>query len=431
MVKKISRQYLFDGANIKRLKALRFQKNVYIDDGMVYSSYNRKAVPLLTLLKELNKFPTSIKKFENSYVYFAKRTILPNNLTQKIKQQIKTLLFRENLYPIMKLLYKAGLFQVVIPSSKKILNQPQFDGFHIHPVDIHTLKTLYHCHNIEDPFIAKNYEGLSKEDKSLLNLMALFHDIGKGRTKDHHIVGQELFKKFALSIGLNEEDISIGARIIRYHNMMSMVATNEDIYSQKVILNFTALLGSKRALDILMCHTYGDINSVGKGVYKSSTANLIKELYLQSVRSFENKELLKTSARRVAKENTIKKNKIFQDLPRNTQRKILAIDSNQLFLMFKASDIVELGIKAKEINSFRYEILNDTHLTIKILKLDQLNLGYLLGKLSFLDISSMGIFKLFDNKKYFNITFSEKVDEVDLPFIEEIINNSFDMEKTV
>jgi [protein-PII] uridylyltransferase len=429
MVKKISRQYLFDSANIKRLKSSRVQKNVYIDDDMVYASYNRKAVSLFTLLKELNKFPTTIKKFENSYVYFAKRTILPNNLATKIKQQIKNLLFRENLYPIMKLLYKAGLFQVVIPSSKKILNQPQFDGFHIHPVDIHTLKTLYHCHNIEDPFIAKNYEGLSKEDKSLLNLMALFHDIGKGRTKDHHIVGQELFKKFALSIGLNEEDISIGARIIRYHNMMSMVATNEDIYSQKVILNFTALLGSKRALDILMCHTYGDINSVGKGVYKSSTANLIKELYLQSVRSFENKELLKTSARRVAKENTIKKNKIFQDLPRNTQRKILAIDSNQLFLMFKASDIVELGIKAKEINSFRYEILNDTHLTIKILKLDQLNLGYLLGKLSFLDISSMGIFKLFDNKKYFNITFSEKVDEVDLPFIEEIINNSFDMEK--
>jgi [protein-PII] uridylyltransferase len=32
MVKKISRQYLFDSANIKRLKSSRVQKNVYIDD---------------------------------------------------------------------------------------------------------------------------------------------------------------------------------------------------------------------------------------------------------------------------------------------------------------------------------------------------------------------------------------------------------------
>lgn len=429
MVRKISRKYLFKSTNIQDVRRCRIEKNLYLYGDVLYTSYSRKAVTLFELLKELNHLPSTIKKFENSYVYFVKRTILPNNLTKRIKQQIKMLLEKENLYPIMKLLYKSGLFQVVIPSSKKILNQPQFDGFHIHPVDIHTLKTLYHCHNIEDSFIAKNYEKLSKEDKSLLNLMALFHDIGKGRVKDHHIVGQELFKKFGVSIGLSEENIAIGSKIIRYHNMMSMVATNEDIYSQKVILNFTALLGSKRALDILMCHTYGDINSVGKGIYKSSTANLIKELYLQSVNSFENIELLKTSTRRVAKENTIKNNKSFQKLPRSTQRKILAIDSNQLFLMFKASDIIELGRKAKEISSFEYNISNDRYLTINILKLKQLNLGYLLGKLSFLDISSMGIFRLYDDKKYFNITFSQKVDLVDLPFIEEIINNSFDMKK--
>jgi [protein-PII] uridylyltransferase len=429
MVKKISRQYLYDSKNIAKLKKSRIAKNLYLNDGVLYTSYNRTAISLFELLKELNSLPMTINKFESSYVYFANKTILPNNLSEKVKQQIRDLLSRENLYPIMKLLYNAGLFKVVIPSGKKILNQPQFDGFHVHPVDIHTLKTLYHCHNIQDEFIANNYKQLAKEDKSLLNVMALFHDVGKGRTKDHHIVGQELFKKFAVSIGMKEEDIVVGGKIIRYHNIMSMVATSEDIYSQKVILNFTALLGSKRALDILMCHTYGDINSVGKGVYKSSTANLIKELYLQSVHSFENTELLKTSARRVAKENTIKNNKIFKQLPRNIQRKILSIDSNQLFLMYKASDIVELGIKAKDVMTFEYEIINETYLTIKILKLDQLNLGYLLGKLSFLDISSMGIFRLYDDKKYFKITFSEKLDEVDLPFIEEIINNSFDMEK--
>ena len=42
----------------------------------------------------------------------------------------------------------------------------------------------------------------------------------------------------------------------------------------------------------------------------------------------------------------------------------------------------------------------------------------------------MNIFKLYDNKKAFEISFSEKVDNEDLYFIEEIIKDSFDMSRT-
>ena len=43
----------------------------------------------------------------------------------------------------------------------------------------------------------------------------------------------------------------------------------------------------------------------------------------------------------------------------------------------------------------------------------------------------MGIYKLFDNKKFFEIAFSEKLDEIDIPFVQEIIENSFDMSKKI
>ena len=42
----------------------------------------------------------------------------------------------------------------------------------------------------------------------------------------------------------------------------------------------------------------------------------------------------------------------------------------------------------------------------------------------------MNIFKLYDNKKAFEITFSEKVDDAEIYYIEEIIKDSFDMNKT-
>ena len=429
MIKKVIRPFLYESGNIKILRENRVKKNLYICDNKVYTSYNRKADKLAVVLKELLELPVAVSRFDNSYVKYAYSTIIPSTLSLKLNQQIKLLVEKENLFPIRKLLYNAKLFQVILPITKKIVNQPQFDGYHIHPVDIHSIKTLKHIHNIKDEFILYTYKKLSKEYKSLLNLISLFHDVGKGRGKDHHIVGQELFKKFAKSIFIKDEIIAIGARLIRYHNLMNKVATSEDIYSQKVILHFTGLLQTKETLDLLICLTYADINSVGKNIYNSSTSSLLKELYLQSVGTFDNKEMIKDSTRRVQKENTIRKNKQFLGLSRSMQKKILKIDSNQLFLMYKANDIISLALKAKDVTTIEYEIENSRVLTIKILRVSPLNLGYLLGKLSFLDISSMNIFKLYDDKKYFEIKFSEAVDDTDIPFVAEIINNSFDMTK--
>jgi [protein-PII] uridylyltransferase len=112
------------------------------------------------------------------------------------------------------------------------------------------------------------------------------------------------------------------------------------------------------------------------------------------------------------------------------QRKILRIDSTQLFLMYKAEDIINLAVKAKDVTTIEYEIENKNELIIKILRVSPLNLGYLLGKLSFLDISSMHIVKLYDEKKYFEIKFSEAIDGSDLSFVKEIIELSFDMTRT-
>ncbi len=429
IIKKISRLYMFDKHNISLLKQSRVKKNLYICKNKVYTSYTRKPITLQLLLEELNSLNDSVNKFDNSYKYFAKNTILPKQNTNKIKYEIKKLISKQNLYAILKMLYNAQLFLVVFPSSKKILNQPQFDGYHIHPVDIHSLNALKFIGQIKDNFVLNTYNALSSNDRALLNFVTLFHDFGKGRNKEHSLVGEIIFKNAANDLSLKKEDINDGCIIIRHHNYMSYVATTQDIYSQKVILAFTALLGSKRILDILFCLTYGDINSVGDNIYNSTNASLLRELYLQSIVALENKLLLEDSTRRVKKENAIKNNPLFKAQSKLMQKRILKIESNQLFLIYKAQDIINIAIDAKDVFDISYKIENIDQLTIKIIKLIPVNLGYLLGKLSFLNISGMHIFKLYDNKKYFDITFSQKVDEVDIPFIEEIIKNSIDMTK--
>jgi [protein-PII] uridylyltransferase len=212
---------------------------------------------------------------------------------------------------------------------------------------------------------------------------------------------------------------------------MNKVATTENIYSQDVIIAFTGLLQDERTLKLLYILTYADISAVGESIYSSSTASLLRELFLQSLPAFENTELLKISTRRIAKENAIKNLVFYNEQSRIIKRKVLSISSSQMFLKYKALDMIKIAMYANSTTDFYYTINNDDILTIRITRAVPLNLGYLLGKINFLSITSMGIYKLFDDKKFFEIIFDDTIDNNELPYIEEIIKNSFDMKKTI
>ena len=431
MSKKIIRHIVYDKKNISLLKKYRYAKNLYIYENKLFSSFFKKPKTLNNFLKELIALPSSIQEFDRAYIYYASKSILPNSQGDELQKSIKNILYKDNLAALIKLIYNAGLFKIVLPLMKKMTNQPQFDGYHQHPVDIHSIKTVWHIENIKDSFIKEIFDNLTQREQRLTKIVALFHDAGKGRIGDHHITGERIFKQLGKSLNFDAEDTKLGAKLVKYHNKMSQVATSEDIYSQKVILNFTGLMQTHKTLKMLIVITYADISAVGENVYNSATASLLKELYIQSIPAFDNVELINESSRRVAKQEAIKNTKIFKALPRLMQKKIQYISSNQMFLQLKTNDILDIAIRAKDVDKYEYKIINETQLKIQIIRQIPLNLSYLLGKLESLNIVSMNIFKLYDEKKFFEITFGEKVDEADLLYIDEIIHNSWDMSKIV
>ena len=429
IIKKITRKFLFEPSNISRLRHLRVAKNLYVCDGQVFTSFHNKPKSLNVFLKELLLIPNCADSFDRSYLYYAQKTIHTSKLTKEIKKNVKLLFFhKDHLFIILRVLYNSGLLQSVIPSMKRIVNQPQFDGYHKHPVDVHTLKTVYFIENIGDKFVAEVYNSLPHKDKGFLKLVAFFHDIGKGRTVDHHISGEKIFKAFAKNIELEDDYIAVGCQLIRIHTLMSKIATREDIYSHRIISSFVGAIQNENTLKLLYVLTYADICSVAENLYKTSTASLLKELYFQSLIIFTNKELVNESARRSHKEQIIRNTKHFKALQPKLQKNILAIDCNQIFVSEKAEDIVSLGVWANDVDKFSYKIINDEFLTIQIIRAIPLNLGFLLGKLSiYLNIVNMKIFKLFNDKKFFEIRFSHNITENDLPYVKEVIENSFDM----
>lgn len=429
MVKRFTRPVLFNKDNIKTLRKNRFKKNLYIVDNRLYTSFSAKPKTLNAIIKEFIELPETVKSFDRSYIYYVSKTKIPSKQSKELQKNIKTLLYKPNLYPLMKLIYNGRLFQSILPIGKKIVNQPQFDGYHQHPVDIHSIKTLKKLEEIKDPYVQEVYDSFDLKDRALVRLVALLHDVGKGRVTDHHIAGKKLFISMTKAFGFEKEHIERGAILVRYHNMMSKFATSEDIYSEKVILAFTALLKTQLTLKMLYVVTYADISAVGDSVYKSATSSLLRQLYLQSLPAFENKNLLNESQRRHKKEETIKNSKRFKELSSIRKKKIMYISSNQIFLQLPAKEIIDIAMDAYEINDYKYEIVNDTNLRIKIIRSIPLNLGYMLGRLEFLNISTLNIFKLYDDKKYFEIRFDEGVEEGDLIYVDSIIRDSFDMSK--
>jgi len=353
----------------------------------------------------------------------------PDRPNKVLYKTIARFFYQPYSYYILSALSFARLLRYVIPPIRKVVDLPQFDGYHQYAVDIHSMKSVYHLEHIEDPFIQDLFETLNNDEKAMLKLITFLHDAGKGRKRDHHLVGASLFKVFANKLHVDPELIKMGETLIHYHTLMSNVAQREDLYSEKVILAFASHFKTKKLLDMIYILTYADMNGVGEGTYNSFNSRLIKTLYMRSIEALSHTVMIDKAAKRIKKEQTLKKYPDFLALSKIEQKKILQIPSNLLFLRYKPERIVAIAKKGFETKEYEFLISNDRYLTIEIIREKSFNLGYFLGKLSNLDVVNMDICKLFDDLKYFKIDFSIKVDKEDIILIEEILHNSFDDSK--
>jgi len=309
---------------------------------------------------------------------------------------------------------------------------PQFDGYHIHPVDIHSIESLRVLENIKDESIKKLYESLSEDEKAILKLTVFLHDCGKGRKGNHCEIGSQLIKSFAKSLNFDEKLVESAAKLVKIHTLMSSTSYKEDIHNQKVIFSFINRVGSIKNLTMLYILTYCDILAVDKKFYTTFSARLLKTLYYYSLESFENAELIDETAKRLRKESALKKLESFQNLSKILQNEILNIESNIFFLINSTEEIVNICKMAQECKeTYCFKIENSDQLCIKIIRKQPMNLGYLLAKLSRLNLININISKLFDGIKYFQIEFNEAVEDFEVEYIKEYIKDASDMEKKV
>jgi [protein-PII] uridylyltransferase len=412
---------------ISCLKIIKLHTTIWIDALTEY--YDRKT--MLTPIKHDDNYHALLEQLINAPV--EKFPVHPTFLKAlnhsyrppHIQEQLYPLLLKIFEHPqshlILSTLIDTRLLGYTIPYIKKVIDLPQFDGYHQYSVGIHSVKSVQALENIDDQRIKALYEKLSSKEKSFIKVVTLLHDAGKGRKRAHEEVGAILFKSFGKRLNLSNEEIILGKTLILHHTLMSTTAQREDLHAEQVILKFSSYFPTQKALDFIYLLTYADMRGVGNNTYNDFSAKLIATLYTQASLAISNIDKLRETTKRVRKETRLKRLKPFKKMPKSLQKKILNITSDLLFIKNTPQEIIQIAQRAINLEDYSFKIDNHHFLTIEIFRRDNLDLAYLLHKLSHLDIVQMDIYKLFSGIKYFKLEFNTSIEEGDYILLQKIL----------
>lgn len=423
---------------ISYLKTIKLHTTIWID--ALTSCYSKETMLCpkhsdgfyLELMEQLSTAPADKFPVHPSFLKalnFSKRSA---NVDEKVYEILLKLFEQPQSHLVLATLINTRLLGYTIPYMKKVVNLPQFDGYHQFSVGVHSVKSIEALENIKDKRVSVLYEKLNSREKIFIKAVTLIHDAGKGRKKDHSEIGTVLFKGFSKRLNFSEEERKMGKNLILYHTLMSTTAQREDLHAEKVILKFSSHFPTQKELDFIYILTYADMNGVGnKTIYNDFNSRLINNLYLQSSLSISNIKLLQETTKRVKKEKKLKQLESFKALPKSLQKKVLNINSDLFFIKNTPQRVINITQKAHQLKDYEFVISNNKFLTIEILRKKNLDLSFLLHKLSNLNIVQMDIYKLFSGIKYFRIDFDETINEGEYIHLNEIITNALEKVHTL
>lgn len=414
IVASLCRPFFKSELSFDQRKFARLKNGFYEINGVIYVPLHKKPALIENLITELLELKDVDYKFDISAIFYIKRAIITKSGLERAISEFKKLFLRENSYAILKSLLDAQMIQILIKPMEHISQLAQYDGYHEFTVDEHSILSVKFLENIKDKFIKNLYTELCLEGKTMLKIVTLMHDVGKGLGKDHANIGANIFRAYANKLNLSQKAVNIGVILIKYHTLMSNVSNREDIYSQRVIFAFISKLGNKQVLKLLYILSYCVINATNERFYNAYTAKLLRELYEISLSAFSDENLLDEATRRVKKEQSIKRNSEFLALEPSLQEKIFKITSNLVFIKYSASEIINLSKVADSLDATEIFINNSKNLSIQIYTKKSLNLSALLYEFAKFDLAYMEIFELFEKKFYIRLDFNKNVKKEEL-----------------
>jgi [protein-PII] uridylyltransferase len=185
-----------------------------------------------------------------------------------------------------------GVLSAFIPEFEPIRAMMQFNMYHHYTVDEHIIQCISHLARIERHELIEELPvstSILKEgiNRRVLYVALLLHDIGKGRSEDHSILGARIARKVAPRLGLTRREAETVEWLVRHHLLMSDTAQKRDITEPRTVRDFAKAVQTRERLDLLLLLTICDIRGVGPGTWNNWKASLFRALYRETRRVLE------------------------------------------------------------------------------------------------------------------------------------------------
>ncbi len=181
-----------------------------------------------------------------------------------------------------------------IPAFGRIVGQMQHDLFHVYTVDQHIMQVVRNLRRFSMTEFAHEYPLCTRlitafNDRWLLYVAALFHDIAKGRGGDHSTLGMTDARRFCREHGLSNENTALVVFLVKTHLTMSTIAQKQDLSDPAIINAFARIVKNERRLTALYLLTVADIRGTSPKVWNAWKGKLLEDLYRATLQRLRGK----------------------------------------------------------------------------------------------------------------------------------------------
>ena len=198
---------------------------------------------------------------------------------ETIKRFLSLLSRPPQLPRILARLHEMGVLEKFIPAFARARGMLQFNEYHKYTVDEHCLLAVRRATQFaEHPGpLGEVYQAI--EQKEILHLALLVHDLGKGYVEDHSEVGKRIAGETAQHLGLSKHETEMLEFLVHKHLLMSRAALWHDINDPAVMQQFVVEVGSPEVLRMLYVITAADMAAVGPEVLNDWKIELLTQFY--------------------------------------------------------------------------------------------------------------------------------------------------------
>ncbi|TQR33718.1 nucleotidyltransferase [Campylobacter sp. MIT 99-7217] len=374
---------------------------------------NKNFTSLKSALKALLELEDKDYQIDMSLIFALKRIKINKKNLEESLSEFKQIFYKKHSFTILKALLDSSLLEILC----KPFYETRFllDEEHVLSRDENALLCLQEFERSFDEF--EELKSLNEDERAVAKLSIFMSAI----EEENEISLANIYRAYALKLDIKGDILEFGLKLFKNFKLMKDIILKEDIYNETIIFNLISRLEKPKYLKILYILTLINARALqdkNHFFYKS-----LDTLLANAKEGFLDESFLDESQRRVKKEQTLKRSKVFLEANTLLQDKITHIKSNLFFIKNSFEDIVKIAKIAQE-NEFKFWFNNDKNLIFEMCANSKLDLENILQALSHLNLIFMSFFPLFDDKFYLKFEYDNIISNEQKERLESLLSSN-------